>query len=154
MPVAAILPGCRPQSSRGTRANALSPPVPRRRALELARASHVLLAFTAPPHLVQRPVKLYEALAAGALVLHIGPHGDAARFLASLERGMCTSGEKPSELEETILACVERARDKPRRSAPPWRDPAVAPFAFPALTADLAGILATLPPAPRGGRSR
>jgi glycosyltransferase involved in cell wall biosynthesis len=127
----------------------ISTTVPRQQALELACASHVLLTFTGPTHLVQRPVKLYEALASGAQVLHIGPHGDAAQFLSELDLGVCASGEKRSELEEVVLACVERGRrGGPPRQAPAWRDPLIAPYAFSALTAHLAAILSALPARP------
>ncbi len=119
----------------------VQPPVPRREALRQTLESHVVLVLD-ERHPVQIPFKLYDALAAGAVIFNIGSRGAVSEVLARTGRGIAVEHTNPVEIQNGILECIRRSRCGETKMTPePWRDPVIQEFNFEQLTARLAGFL-------------
>jgi len=119
----------------------VEPLVPRREALQRALAAHVVLVLT-EQHSYALTFKLFDALAAGAIIFNIGSGGEVADLLAKTKRGIAVDCSNAAEIRAGILKCIERSRSGEGRGNPePWNDPSMQAFNFRCLTGELAKIL-------------
>jgi glycosyltransferase involved in cell wall biosynthesis len=113
-------------------------PVPRREALQRALASHVLLVLT-EKHSYALTFKVFDSLAAGAIIFNIGSGGEVADLLAKTKRGISADYSNVVQIRAGILECIERSRSGDRqRSLDPWNAPSIQTFNFQYLTRELA----------------
>lgn len=121
----------------------LHAPVPRAEALKQTLESHVVLVLD-ERHPVQIPFKVYDALAAGPIILNIGSRGAVAEVVMRTGRGVAVHHQNPADVRKGILTCIRRARAKEPGPMRPWDDPAVQEFDVRRLTAHLAAYLDAL----------
>jgi glycosyltransferase involved in cell wall biosynthesis len=120
------------------------PAVARAEALRQSLEAHVLLVLD-ERHPVQIPLKLYEAIASGAVVFNIGSKGAVAELLAKTGRGIAVDYRNLDEIKSGILECLRRERWGQMWSRPdPWNDPAIQDLNFRNLTGQLARYLERL----------
>ena len=119
----------------------IEPLIPRREALQRAMESHVLLVLT-EQHPFVLTFKLFDALAAGAIILNIGSKGAVADVLAKTKRGVAANHTSLAEIQNGILECVRRSRaEETQRTLEPWADTKIQDYNFQKLTGRLAEIL-------------
>jgi hypothetical protein len=119
----------------------IEPLIPRREALQRALESHVLLVLT-EQHPFVLTFKLFDALAAGAIILNIGSKGAVADILAKTKRGISVDHTSLAEIQNGILECVRRSRaEETRRTLEPWADSKIQDYNFQNLTGSLAELL-------------
>ena len=119
----------------------IEPLVPRREALKKTLESHIALVLD-ERHPIQIPFKLYDALAAGAVIFNIGSRGAVSEVLAKTGRGISVDHTNVAEIRDGILECIRRSRSmENRRSSAPWLDPTIQDYNFQRLTGRLAGLL-------------
>jgi glycosyltransferase involved in cell wall biosynthesis len=120
---------------------AIEPRVARREALQEILNAHVVLVFS--EHIPDRiPFKLYESMAAGALILNIGRAGATAEVLAKTGKGLTVDYRNQEDISQGILEAMARSRSpgaEVRNES--WRDPAIQEYNFEVLTSRLAGLL-------------
>jgi glycosyltransferase involved in cell wall biosynthesis len=117
--------------------------VSRQEALKLTLESHVVLVLD-ERHPVQIPLKLYDALGAGAVILNVGSRGAVADVLTRTGRGVVAHYQQPDEIRHGLLECLRRARLPQHLSSEPWRDPAIQEFDFRRITRRLCAHLDAL----------
>jgi hypothetical protein len=119
----------------------MEPLIPRREALQRALESHVLLVLT-EQHPFVLTFKLFDALAAGAIILNIGSKGAVADVLAKTKRGVAANHNSLTEIRNGILECVRRSRaGETQRTLEPWADAKIQDYNFQNLTGRLAALL-------------
>jgi glycosyltransferase involved in cell wall biosynthesis len=119
----------------------MEPFIPRREALQRALESHVLLVLT-EQHPFVLTFKLFDALAAGAIILNIGSKGAVADVLAKTKRGVAANHTSLAEIQNGILECVRRSRaEETQRIPEPWADAKIQDYNFQNLTGSLAQLL-------------
>jgi hypothetical protein len=118
----------------------LSPPVCRAEALKIAVNSDIILVLD-EQHPLQIPLKLYEALAAGATILNIGSEGATAEVVRSTGRGRVVLHTNQEDIKRALLECVEQAHADTASNSESWNDRAIQQFNFKHLTRRLAELL-------------
>jgi len=120
------------------------PAVARAEALRQSLEAHVLLVLD-ERHPLQIPLKLYEAIASGAVVFNIGSKGAVAELLAKTGRGIAVDYRNLDEIKSGILECLGRERWRQMWERPdPWNDLEIQHLNFRNLTSQLAGYLEQL----------
>jgi glycosyltransferase involved in cell wall biosynthesis len=115
--------------------------VPRHEALALIVESDVVLVLD-EKHPAQIPFKLYEAMAAGAVIFNVGSRGAVSEVLAKTGRGISVDHTNSAEIRAGILECIRRSRAvRAQRAQQPWCDHAIQEFNFLNLTGRLAMLL-------------
>jgi hypothetical protein len=117
------------------------PPVLREEALRQTVESDVVLVLD-EQHPVQIPLKLYEGLAAGPVILNIGSRGAVSEVLAHTGKGFAVNHLNLQEIKEGILQSIRLSRsDVTNWEEAPWLDPKIQHFNFRNLTGQLACLL-------------
>jgi glycosyltransferase involved in cell wall biosynthesis len=127
------------------------PQVPFREALRLTVEAHVAIVFSSPYSFSS---KVYGALAAGAIILHIGSAPEMVDLLARTGRGVSVNEKNLQEMRDGIIECIRRAQSAgTERPSEPWADEVIQPYNFRELTCKLAALMDGLGPTrinPRG----
>jgi glycosyltransferase involved in cell wall biosynthesis len=117
------------------------PPVSRDEALRQTVESDVLLVLD-EMHPIQIPLKLYEGLAAGPVILNIGSRGAVSEVLARTGKGLAVDHAKVSEIRDGILQSIRRSRSRETQNGKaPWLDPKIQEFNFVNVSRQLASLL-------------
>jgi hypothetical protein len=111
-------------------------PVAHDHALAVQRAADALLVITGPGQTGVATGKLYEYLTAGRPILVIGDETAAARIVHRTGAGVAVGRDDPTALCDALRRVAENPDDLPRPTPE-----AVAPFAYPALAAQMTSLV-------------